>query len=950
MKEKLEFKILGIGLGILAVGVVLAAVLAVLVAKTDIYSLAKDRLEATTRVITMGIEETMLAGEAGVTRALVNDLKTVSGFEVIEVYNKEGRKAFKPDAPLVEAGALRKLISTDKRFTVKEGNTIVFYMPLRNLPSCKECHAREGPIMGAVKVSASLEKEYDRITRFMFFLVLGGFLAMGVLGSFFRWILRRFVIKPISTLESAAAKMAGGDLSFKTDVDVNDEIGRLDKSIRESLLSISGILRRVQDISKRISSTVDMVESESSKVVEGTQRETKAVEEISTSMEQFNAAITEISDSTESLAASVEQTATSMEEIAQSTSSVTNLTRELSEGIDATSSSIEELSSTINEVAKNAEELARVSEETLSATEAIITSIKDVESRAKESARLSEKVTEDASTLGVTAINKTMEGMQKIKTSVEGTAAAIRKLGNRSEEIGKVLNVIDEITDQTTLLALNAAILAAQAGEHGKGFSVVAGEIKDLAERTAFSTQEIAQLIQSVRHEVKDTTEAMKEGLSAVDEGLSLSKEASYALRKILESSRMSSEMALSIEQSTTEQATTARLVSDAIESVRSMVGQIARTTAEQSMGVALIIKAADRMREASHQVDAATEQQAAGSKQVSQSVEVISDKSQQIARAIYEQKVGSDQVRTSIADIKDIPEENRNLAFSINKTLRELLKDSELINTEMQKFRLYERKDISVMKFGVVPLEAPAVMFKKFTPLVEYLSEELNRKIELRVAPDYRTAVREFGLGVTQICYMTPLTYIQAHKAYGVELIAKALRNGKPYHHSVIITRDDSTIQSVKDIKNRSFAFGDIHSASSHVVPRAMLLEEGVSLEDLAMHKYLGYHDDVVERVLKGEFDAGAVRESTAYKVKDQGLRFIKFSGEIPEFNICVSSAMNDDDKREIKSTLLNLSSTTKEGASILSSIDENYTGFTEAADEDYSVIREMMLKVGML
>ena len=96
----------------------------------------------------------------------------------------------------------------------------------------------------------------------------------------------------------------------------------------------------------------------------------------------------------------------------------------------------------------------------------------------------------------------------------------VKKLGGRSDEIGKILNVIEDITDQTTLLALNAAILAAQAGEHGKGFSVVAEEIKDLAERTAFSTQEIGSLIQSVQQEVKGTVQAMGEGWKSVDDGL----------------------------------------------------------------------------------------------------------------------------------------------------------------------------------------------------------------------------------------------------------------------------------------------------------------------------------------------------------------------------------------------------------------------------------------------
>lgn len=949
MREKLEFKILGFGLAILVVGVILTSTLVALMVRANIYDLARDRIEGTTKVVTKSIEGTMLDGEAKVTKSLTRDLKNVGGFEGIEVYNREGKEAFKKDAPATELEALDRLASTDQRFSYKKGKNIVFYMPLRNVPSCQICHLAEGKILGAVKVVVSVEKEYERIMNFILLVALGSFFGIVALGSVFWWILRRFVINPVKALEKTALKMAGGDLYFDTGITTRDEIGRLDKSIKESLGSVSNILRRVKEISKRISNITDMVENDSGKVVRSTQLESEAVGEISSSMEQLNAAITEIADSTESLAASVQETAASMEEMASSITSVTNITRDLSDEVDGTASSVEELSTAITEVASGAMDLSRVSDETLSAVEVIINSIREVETRAKESARLSEKVAEDASSLGVTAMNKTMDGMQRIKTSFEGTASAIEKLGVRSDDIGKILNVIDEITDQTTLLALNAAILAAQAGEHGRGFSVVAGEIKDLAERTAFSTQEISQLIQSVRQEVKDTKDAMKEGLGAVDEGIVLSRDASGALRKILESSRMSSEVVISIERSTGEQAKTAKLVSNAINNVRSMVGQIASATAEQSREADRIKRAIEKMREAFHQVDIATEQQAAGSRQISKTVEIISEKSQQISRAIYEQKMGSNQIWSSLAKMKDLPEENRDLAFSINKALQELLMDADLVNTEMQRFRLYEERDVNAIRMGVVPLEAPAEMFRRFTPLAEYLGRELRMRVDLKVAQDYTSAVRDLGSGETQLCYMTPLTYIQAHMASDAELLVKALRDGRPYHHAVIVTKEDSAIKSLKDLRGRSFAFGDINSTSGHIVPRAMLLEEGVELKDLTRHRFLGHHDDVVKEVLKGEFDAGCVRESLAEKFKDEGLRFLKVSREIPEFNIC-ARGLNGEDKAAVKTALLRLTDGTSEGALILGNLDRNYTGFTEAKNEDYDGVKTMMSKIGML
>jgi len=947
MREKLEFKILSLIFGVIVISILATSALVLYMVRSDIYHVSAERLESTSEVVTTGIEQTMLSGDPTVTRHLIEDLRNLEGFDSIDVLDSEGREAFAKDAPASEAKALSELASTGKSITISGWDSIQFYMPLANKSQCHGCHDPGKKLLGAVKITILLKTVKERTTRFMLLIIVGSLAVIVMLAVFFRGIIRKYVIKPVKVLEDQAGRLALGDLSFRTEIRSNDEIGRLDRSIKDSLTSLSEILERVKDVAKRVSKAADSIEKDSDRVTEGTQLEAEAVAEISSSVEQLNSAVVEISDSTESLAASVEESAASIEEMASSISSVTKITHELTGGIDETSSSIGQMSASIREIARNAEDLASVSEETLSAVSEIMSSIKEVEEHARESALLSERVSEDASTLGVASVEKTMQGMKNIKASVEKTAETVHKLGGRSEEIGSILTVIDEITDQTTLLALNAAILAAQAGEHGKGFSVVAGEIKDLAERTALSTQEIAQLIQTVRQEVGEAVEAMSEGLKSVDEGIKLTRESGDALRKILESSKKSAEMANSIKRSTAEQVSAARSVSEAMERVRSMVEQIVGSTAEQSKGVSLIMQAADKMRDGAHQVEVATEQQAAGSRQISQSVEVISDRTQEISRAIYEQKVGAKQIWASVEKIKNLPKENRDHAFRINKLIQELLKDTELMMTEMQRFTLRTDKSRAVIKMGVVPLEAPADMYRKFTALADFLTRKTGKKVELRVAHDYETSVEELVQGGTHMCFMTPTTYIEAAKYPGVELLAVALRDGKPFHHSVIISVEGSGIESVKDIRGKSFAFGNEHSTSSHIVPRAILLEAGIKLADLSYYNYLGHHDAVIKGILKGEFDAGAVSETVAKRYRDQGIGIVKVSDDIPEFNFCAGSAMEAEDRKAVKAALLRLNNRTPEGAAILSDIDKSYTGFQEASDKDFDGIREMVSKI---
>ncbi|MEW6418447.1 MAG: HAMP domain-containing methyl-accepting chemotaxis protein [Nitrospirota bacterium] len=622
VKERLELKYMIFVIGLLIAGIVWSFVLSTQV-RNNLYSTAEENLDATATTVALDIARAMhesVEKKAAISKEIVEGLKTVKGIEDIKILNEQGKEAFKKESEAIDAPALKKMSEKLAPLSFRSKKSLVFYKPLENASYCKGCHAQEKSILGAVKVSVSLEKIYGKSTNFIIWTTILSIAAISG-GTFFFWILlRRLVILPLRSIEKAAKSLADGDLSFSLDIKTKDEIGRLSKSLNTSVQSLGGILQR-------------------------------AATDIANSIEQMNLAAAEISDSTERLAASTEETASSTDEMVTSISQVATSSQDLSSAVDSTSASIEELSTTIKEVATKAEELSAVSEETLAASEEIYSSIKEVGQGAKESAMLSEKVKTEASTFGITSVEKTIEGMQNIRSSVEKTANCMRKLGGRSDEIGKILDVIDEITDQTTLLALNAAILAAQAGEHGKGFSVVADEIKDLAERTSFSTREIATLIQTVQHELRETFLATDEGLRSVEDGLKVARDAGDALKKIVESSKQSAEMSFAIERSTAEQARTTRLVSESMEKVKNMVAYVAKATSEQSKGALLITKATERIRDVATYVKTATGEQLISTKQISEAIELVSEKTKQIVKAVNDQKSGSNQILKSITE-----------------------------------------------------------------------------------------------------------------------------------------------------------------------------------------------------------------------------------------------------------------------------------------------------------
>lgn len=202
----------------------------------------------------------------------------------------------------------------------------------------------------------------------------------------------------------------------------------------------------------------------------------------------------------------------------------------------------------------------------------------------------------------------------------------------------------------------------------------------------------------------------MDEGLRSVEEGLKVASSAVDALHKIVESSRQSAEMSLSIERSTTEQAKTTRLVSESMEKVKNMVAQVAKTTLEQSKGTLLITKATEKMKDVANHVSAATSEQLTNTKQISEAIELVSEKSRQIAKATNEQKAGATQIFRSIEKIKDIPKNTLNSVYSINQSLKGLFKNTQLVNKELERIKLFEERattiiDRDILGFGIEPI-----------------------------------------------------------------------------------------------------------------------------------------------------------------------------------------------------------------------------------------------------
>lgn len=542
--------------------------------------------------------------------------------------------------------------------------------------------------IGVVRVGLSLRGLHDKITTL---LTIGGLItvlviALGIMVSAF---FVRLIVKPIEQMAGVAVKIADGDFTQNIHVTSQDEVGVLGETFDKMSNNLSLMIKQIQDVADSVAQISGQLKSGSKQMQDGAQVQASSAENAASSVEEMNASIKQIAESIEILSSSAEETSSSILEMSSSIGEVANSAGGLSTSVDDTSSSIIQMSASIKQVAENVTILSSAAEETASAINEINGSLREVEGHAKESATLSERVTKDAQELGMKSIEKTITGMNKIQETVVKSADVINRLGERSEQIGRILTVIDEVTKQTNLLALNAAILAAQAGEQGKGFAVVADEIKNLADRTGASTKEIAQLISNVQAEVRDAVASVQEGAKSVEEGVSLSLAAGEALKKILDTATTSTGMAREIERATMEQTRGIRQVTEAIQRINSMVQQISKATQEQSRGSEQIMHAAEKMKDLTRQVKMSTEEQAKGSRQITKAVESVTERVQQIALAVNEQKRGSDVIMQSVEDGRNISRQSVKLVQDMNAVVEELARQAEHLKQSIGRFKV---------------------------------------------------------------------------------------------------------------------------------------------------------------------------------------------------------------------------------------------------------------------
>ncbi|MFA7060812.1 MAG: methyl-accepting chemotaxis protein [Pedobacter sp.] len=349
-------------------------------------------------------------------------------------------------------------------------------------------------------------------------------------------------------------------------------------------------------------------------LISGDEKEVAQVRDAAAAMENMNNAFSSVIAELEELSSRTGERASISAQMSATSDTIAENINQYSTFVIEASRSIEEMTHAIRETADNIGGLAISTEQSFSSINQISNSQVSVRGNAARSAAASENVRNQAQH-GLRSMADTLLAMQEIVKSSDESFESINRLSRYSARVGEFLKVIQEVVEQTNLLSLNASIIAAQAGERGRAFAVVAEEVRALAHRTSASTKEIEELVRNIQTETSAVQRSVIQGKDKVNEGVKISAMANEALVAIEKSAEEASGMGASIASEISDQAIGIQRINEVAEKNLDRVQQITMTTMQQQAGSNLIVLNLDQMRELAHRVNSSAQEQAKGNR-----------------------------------------------------------------------------------------------------------------------------------------------------------------------------------------------------------------------------------------------------------------------------------------------------------------------------------------------
>jgi methyl-accepting chemotaxis protein len=504
-------------------------------------------------------------------------------------------------------------------------------------------------------------------------------------------LLAKLMTGPVNNLSRLVEAMSHGDLR------VRPERAKdwYPKELEALLAVIDRMLMRLQEIIGQLGGTVDAVSAMTVRLHDASSEMLGDSNKQHQAVQRSSGAIVQMSDSLGSIGVGVREVA---EAVSSTTGTIVSLDQQidhighglhtLADTIDGAMIEVDRMQQQVRAMAMSATALGQNVEKTSDSLQVLTESIQKVTSSAERGQSLSREALA-AAEAGRDAVEETIAATREIQHRFDAVGAAVHSLAGRSEAIGQVVSVIDEVTRATQLVAINASILAAEAGEHGKGFSIVAGRVRAMAEETALSTDQISRLIAAVQADIQSAVAAVQSGQETVRAGERRSEEAGVRLRAIIDSSGQAERTVQQIADAMREQAARVRLVRAALGEVHQATARIERAVdaereAQAKMGVAIAA-----VRSFGDDVRQSTEAQQKVSRSMTAAVRATTSRFQAIAQAMDAQSQERHRIEEALGVFDGAAQGSVERAAQIGEVVRALHDKLEQLERQLGAFRV---------------------------------------------------------------------------------------------------------------------------------------------------------------------------------------------------------------------------------------------------------------------
>ena len=490
-------------------------------------------------------------------------------------------------------------------------------------------------------------------------------------------VMSRGITRPVRKLVAGTERIAAGELSTRITAESDDEIGELAGSFNRMAESLEAQTRALNESGGAITGGIRVMTDGSDKLLSRSLEQSELAELSAQSLVSVRDITEQVVRTAEQVTTRTEDSAARATELRASSEEVRTSMTHLFESAAMTSSSTTEMSAASAQMATMTSALAEAGDDVLAFVSEMEATTKELGSAARATADLSRRAREEAG-VGRSAVDETVAGIEHSRELTERAAEVLADLATRVAQIRQILEVVANVTQRTNLLALNAAIIAAHAGEHGRGFNVVAEEMRELAEQTRKSTNEISSIVKGVQTASHAANSAMQDGVDRVRGTVDLARNASASLGRIVETSTASFEMSERISSSLEQQAEATRSLHRTASRMSDHIGENRRSINEQAQAATLLAEEAEAVHNIAAQVRTASEHQSSAARGIAEAMEQI-DLDARTIRDIVRNQLGQiEQVSSASGSMRDIAQQNNALAEELTETVRTLARSGE--------------------------------------------------------------------------------------------------------------------------------------------------------------------------------------------------------------------------------------------------------------------------------